>query len=159
MFDVPFEEIAAIVGRSPAATRQLASRARRRIRGASVASRRSDRQRAIVDAFLSAARDADFDSLVALLDPDVVLRADHAAVQMGASEEVHGATAVAHTFSGRALGARTTLLDGVAGLVWAPGGRPKVVWRFGITDGKVVRIDMAADPELLDEIGVTIVTA
>ena len=150
-FAIPFDEIAPIVGRSPEATRQLASRARRRVRGAStVPNVDPDRQREVVTAFLAAAHSGDFDALVALLDPDVVLRADQAAVATGAPEEVFGAAAVAGTFSGRALGARAALLDGVAGLVWAPGGRPKVLFAFTVTDDHVTAIDMVADPERLD---------
>src|SRR5438067_1495687 len=99
VFAVPFEEIAAIVGRSPAAARQLASRARRRVRGAATAPDADlTRQREVVDAFLAASRAGDFDALLAVLDPDVVLRADRAAVQAGAAREVRGAAAVAHTF-------------------------------------------------------------
>ena len=95
MFAVPFDEIAPIVGRSPTAARQLASRARRRVRGAAVGDAAHPRQRAVVKAFLAASRDGDFDALLAMLDPDAVLRADHAAVHAGASSEVRGATAVA----------------------------------------------------------------
>ncbi len=124
MFAVPFDEIAPIVGRSPDAARQLASRARRRVQGASadpVADRA--RQREVVEAFLAAARDGRFDALLALLDPDVVVRADRAAVQAGASEEVRGAEAVAGTFSGRARAARAALVGGAVGLVWMQQGQ------------------------------------
>jgi RNA polymerase sigma factor (sigma-70 family) len=149
LFAVPFEEIAPIVERSPAAARQLASRARRRIQGAPPPDADLARQRAVVDAFLAASREGDFDALVALLDPDVVLRADRAAVRTGASEEVRGAAAVATSFSGRARAARPALVDGAPGAVWAPGGRPRVVFGFTVTDGRIVRIDLLADPERL----------
>ncbi len=148
-FAVPFDEIAPIVERSPAAARQLASRARRRVQGAAPPDTDLTRQRAVVDAFLAASRGGDFDALLAVLDPDVVLRADHAAVQAGASREVRGAAAVAGAFSGRARAARPALVNGAAGAVWAPGGRPRVVFAFTITRGRIVAIDLLADPERL----------
>jgi RNA polymerase sigma factor (sigma-70 family) len=121
---VPFDEIAPIFGRSPAAARQLASRARRRVRGATmVGDPDIDRRRAIVDAFLAASRGGDFDALLSMLDPDVVIRADRGAVRIGALKEVRGATAVAETFSGRARFAQPAVVDAVPGAVWAPGGR------------------------------------
>jgi RNA polymerase sigma factor (sigma-70 family) len=155
MFAVPFEEIAPIVGRSPAAVRQLASRGRRRVQG-SAAAPETDRlrQRKIVDAFLAASRNGDFTSLLALLDPDVVLRADATAVQTGATSDVIGAAAVAEQFSGRARAARVALIDGVAGLVWAPGGEPRVVFDFTIVDDKIVEIEILADPDRLRELDV-----
>jgi RNA polymerase sigma factor (sigma-70 family) len=160
MFDLPFDEIAPIVGRSPVAARQLASRARRRVRGtATLPETDRTRQREIVDAFLAASRGGDFDALVALLDPDVVLRADGAAVKMGATREVHGALAVAETFSGRARAARPALVNGVVGLVWATRGRPRVVFGFTIAHGKIVEVDMVADSERLDQFDVTLLDA
>ena len=157
MFDVPFEEIAPIVGRSPGAARQLASRARRRVQGAARASDADrTRQREVVDAFLAASRWGDFNALLAVLDPDVVLRADHAAVQVGASKEVRGAAAVAATFSRRARAARPALVNGAVGLVWAPGGRPRVVFGFTITRGKIVEIDLIADPDRLRQLDLAI---
>jgi RNA polymerase sigma factor (sigma-70 family) len=156
LFAVPFPEVAAVLGRSPAAARQLASRARRRVQGAEPPDADPARQRAIVDAFLAAARGGDFDALVALLDPEVVLRADQVAVQAGAAAEVRGAAAVARTFSGRARTARPALVDGAAGAVWAPGGRPRVVFGFTIAGGRIVRIDMLADPERLQRLGLAI---
>ncbi len=153
MFDLPFDEIARIVGRSPTAARQLASRARRRVQGAAtVPDADLTRRREVVDAFLAASRGGDFDALLAVLDPDVVLRADRAAVQAGASSEVSGATAVAKTFAGRARDAQPALVNGAAGAVWAPGGRPRVVFGFTITRGKIVRIDLVADPERLRQL-------
>ncbi|HZC76297.1 MAG TPA: sigma-70 family RNA polymerase sigma factor [Ktedonobacterales bacterium] len=158
VFDVPFDEIAPIVGRSSTAARQLASRARRRVRGAATEKEDADltRQRAVVDAFLAAARGGDFDTLLAMLDPDVVLRADRAAVSAGASGEVRGAAAVAQQFSGRARVAHPALVDGAVGAVWAPGGRPRVVFDFTITRGKIVAITILADPERLRRLDLTI---
>jgi RNA polymerase sigma factor (sigma-70 family) len=156
LFAVPFDEIAPIVGRNPATTRQLASRARRRVQGASAVSGDRTRQREIVGAFLAASRGGDFEALLAVLDPDVVLRADPAAVRMGASAEVRGAAAVAGTFSGRAQAAQPALVNGVAGLVWAQGGQPRVVFDFKIEDGKIAGIDMIADPEQLRRLDLAI---
>jgi RNA polymerase sigma factor (sigma-70 family) len=153
MFDLPFEEIAGIVGRSVDASRQLASRARRRVRGATgdpEADR--DRQRQVVEAFLAASRRGDFDALLALLDPSVVARADTAAVAAGAAPEVRGAAEVATTFAGRARAARPALLDGLVGLAWAPGGRPRVVFDFTTENGRIVAIDLIADPAHLGEL-------
>jgi hypothetical protein len=157
MFAVPFDEIAPIVGRSPAAARQLASRARRRVQGAAtVVDADPTRQREVVDAFLAASRGGDFDALLALLYPDAVLRADRSAVQLGASTEVRGAAAVADTFSGRARVAQPALVDGAAGAVWAPGGRPRVVFGFTIAGGKIIEIEMVADPERLRQLDLAI---
>ena len=151
MFAVPFEEIGTIVGRSPNAAKQLASRARRKVQGRGEASDADPaRQREVVDAFLAASRGGDFDALVALLDPDVVLVGDAAAVRMGGPDEMRGADAVAGMFSGRAEGAQPALVDGAVGVAWAVGGRPKVVWDFTIEDGKVVHIDMLAADDTLD---------
>jgi len=156
-FAVPFDQIAAIVGCSPAAARQLASRARRRVQEAApVHDTDLSRQREVVDAFLAASRDGNFDGLLALLDPDVVLRADRAAVDVGASREVRGAAAVADTFSGRARAAQPALVNGAAGAVWAPRGRPRVVFGFRITRGKIVEIDILADPARLRQLDLTV---
>ena len=156
LFAVPFDEIAPIVGRSPAAARQLASRARRRVQGAATPDADLTRQRAVVDAFLAASRGGDFGALLALLDPNVVLRADGAVVRTGASAEVRGATAVAETFSGRARAAQPALVNGAAGLVWAQGGRPRVVFGFSIVRGKMVEIEMIADPERLGQLDIVL---
>ena len=150
-FGLPFGEIAPIVGRSPAAARQLATRARSRVRGAAPAPDADlGRQREVVDAFLAATRGGDFDALLAVLDPDVVLRADSGAA--GTSRVVRGARAVAGqalTFSQFAPFARPALVNGAAGLVTAPGGRPLSVMGFTVRRGKVVEIDLLADPERL----------
>jgi RNA polymerase sigma factor (sigma-70 family) len=150
MFAVPFDEIAAIVGRCPDATRQLASRARRRVQGTpTVPDTDLTRKRKVVDAFLAAARGADLEALLAVLDPDVVVRADAEAVRVGAAREVRGAAAVAATFAGRARAARPALVNGAAGLVWAERGRPRVAFTFTVTGGTIVEIDLIADPERL----------
>jgi RNA polymerase sigma factor (sigma-70 family) len=154
MFSVPFDEIAPIAGRSPDAARQLASRARRRVRGAD-ASHDQDltRQREVVDAFLAAARDGDFDALVAVLDPDVVLRSDRAALPASAPREVRGAPAVARrALVGRARAARPALVDGAVGVVVAPRGRLLMVLDFKIRGGKIVEIDAVAEPERLNQL-------
>src|SRR5581483_3644860 len=151
MFAVPFAEIAPVVGRSPEAARQLASRARRRVQGATVGETDVSRQREVVDAFLAASRSGDFAALLAVLDPDIVMRADEASVATGAQAEVRGADAVAAVFSGRALAAQPALIDGDAGVAWAPGGRPRVVWAMTIAHDKVVAIDMVADGDHLGQ--------
>jgi RNA polymerase sigma factor (sigma-70 family) len=156
LFDVPFEEVAAIVGRSPAAARQLASRARRRVQGSVPPDADLARQRAVVDAFLAASRGGDFDALLAVLAPEVMLRADPAAVRMGVSREVRGAAAVASSFAGRARHARPALVDGAPAVVWAPGGRPRVVFGFTIAGGRIVGIEVLADPERLRRLDVAI---
>ncbi len=155
IFAVPFDEIAPIVGRTPTATRQLASRARRRVRGATTETAADlSRRRAVVAAFLAASRGGDFAALLALLDPDVVLRSDAAAVQAGAAAEVRGAAAVAGTFAGRARFAQAALVDGAMGAVWAPGGTPRFVFAFTIRDGKIVEITILANPERLQRLDV-----
>jgi RNA polymerase sigma factor (sigma-70 family) len=154
MFSVPFDEIAPIVGRSPDAARQLASRARRRVRGADTSHELDlTRQREVVDAFLAAARDGDFDALVAVLDPDIVLRSDRAALPADAPREVRGAPAVARmALVGRARAARPALVDGAVGVVVAPRGRLLMVLDFKIRGGKIVEIDAVADPERLNQL-------
>lgn len=153
IFDVPFDDIAPIVGRAPAATRQLASRARRRIQGKErppEAAHRSPRE--VVAAFLAASREGNFDALLALLDPSVVLRADAAAVRFGATAEVRGPAGVAETFSGRAQGARLSLVDGMPGAVWSVGGKPRVVFAFVVEGGAVRAINLLAEPSLLAQL-------
>jgi RNA polymerase sigma-70 factor (ECF subfamily) len=157
MFAVPFEEIASILGRSPAAVKQLASRARRRVQGAaSHDDIETDvtRQRAVVEAFLAASRGGDFDALLALLDPNVVLRADSTVVKRPRANmpaEVRGALAVAGTMAGRAAGTQTAMIDGFVGAVWAHGGRPRAVFDFRIAHGKIVAIELVADPKRLGQ--------
>ena len=153
MFGMPFEDIGPIVGRSQPAARQLASRARRRVQGAG-ATTDSDlaRRREIVDAFLAASRGGDFEALLALLDPEVVLRADAAAVHIGADEKIQGAREVARTFAGRARVAQPALVEGSPGLVWASAGKPKIAFAFTIAKGKIVAIELIGDPDRLENV-------
>jgi RNA polymerase sigma factor (sigma-70 family) len=160
MFSVPFEEIARVVERSPTAARQLASRARRRVQGeAHVPDADLATQREVVDAFLAASRDGDFDTLLAVLDPDVVLRIDGGAVRAGLSREVRGARAVAEqtlTFSRLSPFVRPALVNGAAGVVVAPRGRPFSVMGFTIRGGKIVEINILADPARLSRLDVSV---
>ena len=156
MFGVPFEDIAPIVGRSPAAARQLASRARRRVRGsAPVPDTDLGRQREIVDAFLAAAREGDFDALVSLLDPDVVLRADDGAVPGAGVRLILGARNVAAgalSFARLARFAHPALVNGTAGFVTFTERQPFSVIGFTITDGRIVGMDILADPDRLSRL-------
>ena len=156
MFGVPFEEIAPIVGRNAPAARQLASRARRRVQRQD-AGPEADRLRhaKLVEAFLAAARNGEFDRLLALLDPEVVLSADETAARFGTQRELHGADAVA-AFSRYARGATPALLDGAAALVWVVGGRPRVAYRFTTSGERITAIDLIADPERLSALDLMI---
>ncbi|HEV8192642.1 MAG TPA: sigma-70 family RNA polymerase sigma factor [Ktedonobacterales bacterium] len=151
LFDVSFEEIAPIVGRSTTAARQLASRARRLVRGQQ-ATMDSDAdltsQQHVVNAFLAAARNGDFEALLALLDPEVEVRADEAGLAMGAWSGIRGAQNLARRFTG-ARGQRPARMNGAVGAVWAPGGKTLIAFVFTITGGKIVAIDAIADPERL----------
>ncbi len=160
LFAVPFDEIAPIVGRTPAATRQLASRARRRVQSdPAVPDTSATVQRQVVAAFLAASRDGDFEELLQLLDPGVILRADAVAIDMAASrasagapalsEEVRGADAVARVFAGRARVAKLTLVDGLAGAAWSVGGQARSVFAFTVRDRRVTGIELLMDPETL----------
>jgi RNA polymerase sigma factor (sigma-70 family) len=153
LFGVSFEEIATMVGRSPDAARQLASRARRRVQGgATVAHGDRTQQRGVVDAFLAALRRGDFEGLLAVLDPDVVVRVDEAGARPGAPREIRGARNWAKgavAFSQLARFAQPALVDGDVGLVFAPGGRLFRVLQFTITRGKIVEADVVADPARL----------
>ena len=172
MFAVPFEEIAPVVERSPAATRQLASRARRRVQEARTQEARVQeegpgdpdaerqpgeisRRREVVAAFLAASREGDFDALLTMLDPDIVLRADDATAQMGADAEAIGARAVAGVFSGRAKALRPALIDGAPGAVWTLRGETRVVFAFTFTGGTIAAIEQIADPERIARLEVT----
>ena len=155
LFDVPFEEIAPIVGRSPTTTRQLASRARRRVRGAKTTEDADlTRQHTVVNAFLAASRAGDFEGLLAVLDPDVVFRHDRAA----ASREVRGASAVARLFSGRARATQPALVNGAIGIVVAPRGRLGVVLELTITGGKIAAINAVTNPERLRQLDLVVLT-
>ena len=157
MFAVPFEEIAPIVERSPVATRQLASRARRRVQEAGPGDPPGEisRRREVVAAFLAASREGDFDALLTMLDPDIVLRADTAASQMGADAEAIGPRAVAGIFSGRAKALRPALIDGAPGAVWTYRGETRVVFAFTFTGGTITAIEQIADPERIARFEVT----
>ena len=167
MFAIPFDEIGPILDRSSAAARQLASRARRRVQGADVPSGSDDRQRELVTAFLTASRTGDFEALLALLDSEVVLRVDPAALGMSEARRGHGApdlraeirgpVEVAETFRGRAAAAHLALIDGAAGAAWAPRGQPRVVFRFTTQQGKITGIELIADPEKIVELDVELV--
>jgi RNA polymerase sigma-70 factor, ECF subfamily len=160
MFAVPFDEIAPMVGRSPTAARQLASRARRRVQGEAPAPDPDlARQREVVDAFFAAARGGDFDALVAVLDPDIVLRSDGGVARPSATVVVHGAREVAGramTFARLSPFVRPALINGAAGVVVAPHGRPVSILAFTVRDGKIVAIDALADPTRLRQLDLTV---
>jgi RNA polymerase sigma factor (sigma-70 family) len=162
MFDLPFEEIAPMVSRTPAAARQLASRARRRVKGADVPAPDPDlaRQRDVVDAFFSAARGGNFEALVAVLAPDVVLRIDAGVTRPAASVVVRGAAAVARQaqiglkawFARPVVHVEAALVNGAAGVVVTMGEQPVTVMGFTVTEGKIAEIDAIADPERVSRI-------
>jgi RNA polymerase sigma factor (sigma-70 family) len=160
MFGVPFEEIAPIVERSPEATRQLASRARRRVRGAPVPDADLTAQWKVVDAFLAAVRDGDFDALVAVLDPEVVLRGDAGSLS-GLSRRVQGAKAVAGQalyWSQSGLITRRALVNGAPGTVSIRDGKPFSVGAFTVKNGKIVEIDFLADPERIAQLDLALLS-
>jgi RNA polymerase sigma factor (sigma-70 family) len=161
MFSVPFDEIAPILDRTPDATKMLASRARQRLKAADATPDNEDpaRQRAVVRAFLAAARRGDFGALLALLHPDVVLRADRTAMAKGAPPELRGAADVASHVSGLEQIASPALIDGAAGAVWAPRGKPLVAFDLAVADGKIVAIDVIANPDRLRRPDLTILTS
>jgi RNA polymerase sigma-70 factor (ECF subfamily) len=156
MFAVPFEEIAAIVDRTPDAARQLASRARRRVQGAPAPDAELGHKRRIVDAFLKASRDGDFEGLLAVLDPDVVVRADAAAQRLGALAEIRGAPAVAEAYKGRARAAKTALVDGEVGAAVILGGALRIALLVSFAGERIVAIEAVADPEGLAELDLEI---
>jgi ketosteroid isomerase-like protein len=160
IFAVPFDDIAPIIDRSPVAVRQLASRARRRVQGRDevpYGDRR--RQQEVVEAFLAASRQGDFEALISLLDPDAVLRADRAAVEAAAANrdrgapvlapEVRGVLAVTRALAGQAKGAKVALIEGEPGAVWAPGGRIKAVFAFRVVGDKIAEIEVVNDPAVV----------
>jgi RNA polymerase sigma factor (sigma-70 family) len=161
MFDLPFEEIAPMVGRTPQAARQLASRARRRVKGAEVPAPERDRgrQRAVVDAFFAAGRAGDFDALIALLHPDVVARSDSGPSHPERSTVIRGAEAVAgRARLGAALGAEIlpVFLNGTAGVVVTVGGQPFSVMAFTVAEDKIVEIDTIADPDRIAKLAANV---
>ena len=155
VFGVPFNEIALILDRSPDAARQLASRARRRVRGLSPSQEAdAERQREVVSAFLRASRTGDFDALLAVLDPDVIVRGDATSVKMGAAAEVRGATAVLNSFLGRAEGAQPAVINGVPGAAWAPRGTIVSLLNFTVANGRVTAIDLVSDRDRIAQLDV-----
>jgi RNA polymerase sigma-70 factor (ECF subfamily) len=162
-FGVTFDEVGRVLGRSPSAAKQLAHRARLKVRGAAPGepSDAADpaRQRQVVEAFLAAARQGDFEALLTLLHPDVVLDADDRAVRLGSPASVAGASGVAGMFSGRALGAQPALIDGAVGMAWAVDGGLRVAWDVAVEDGRIVHIDMIAAPESLSALEFTLLDA
>ena len=163
VFAVPFDEIAPIVGRTPAASRQLASRARRRVQGTPEPDVDLDGQWAVVDAFIAAARDGDFERLLAVLDPEVVLRSDGGDARPGLIQLVRGSEAVAgQAMSFRQFGESATrvLVNGIpGGIAWAPDGSPFAVLALTVRGGRIVRIDVLADPDRLGQLDLTVVAS
>jgi RNA polymerase sigma factor (sigma-70 family) len=158
-FGLPFEEIAPMVGRSPAAARQLASRARRRVRGADVPDRDVARQREVVDAFFAAAHSGDFEALVAVLDPDVVCRIDAGTGGPIPSGVLRGAATVARqtlAIASIAAPKHPVLVNGAAGVVITLGGQPVSVMGFTVSGGKIVEIDAINDPERLRQLDLSV---
>jgi RNA polymerase sigma factor (sigma-70 family) len=156
VFAVPFDEIGMILDRSPAAAKQLASRARNKVRGGTpTAPADVARQRQVVEAFLRAARAGDLAGLIAVLDPNIAVDADSAATRMGAPAVTQGADRVAAMFSGRALGADLATVDGNIGLAWIINGTIKVAWNFYIEEDRVVHIDMHADHITLEQLSIS----
>jgi RNA polymerase sigma-70 factor (ECF subfamily) len=159
LFALSFEDIGAIVGRSAVATRQLASRARRRVQGLGERENDLPSQREVAQAFMAASRDGNLEAVLAVLDPDVVLRVDPVAVKAAAANEakgaprlvgeVRGAADVARVFLGSAQAARPVLVDGTPGAAWAPGGRPRAVWAFKVEQGRIVEVQFIADPKTI----------
>jgi RNA polymerase sigma-70 factor (ECF subfamily) len=160
MFAVPFEDVAEIAGRTPEAVRQLASRARRRVQGAPTTPDADVvRQREVVDAFFAAARNGDSEALVAVLDPDVVLRSDGGTTRPAMTRILQGAAAVAGgalTYARAAQALRPVLVNGAAGVLVGPPGRPFSVMAFTVVDGKIVAIDAVADPDRLARLDLTV---
>ncbi|MBT2760537.1 sigma-70 family RNA polymerase sigma factor [Paenibacillus sp. ISL-20] len=154
IFAMPFSEIAPIVGKSELAARKLASRARRKVKGKETSSQTDlESQRKLVDAFLAAAYAGDFDSLVSVLDPDVVLRDDR---ETGARIETRGATALAQKVVGRAKAAQVALVDGCIGAIAAPGGKLLYVIQFTMKDGKIAEVDLISNSAHLEQLDLTI---
>ena len=159
MFDMPFDDIAPIVDRTVVATRQLASRARRRVQETPVATEVDlTRQWHVVDAFLTASRDGDMQALLAVLDPKAAFRPDAVAARMGSVGDIHGRAAVAEAFRGRAQAAQPAVIDGAMGAVVVLGGQLRIALRFTITeDGMITAVEALADPELLRKLDVVMI--
>jgi RNA polymerase sigma factor (sigma-70 family) len=167
LFALSFEDIGAIVGRSADATRQLASRARRRVQGAGEREEELPSQREVAEAFMAASRDGNLEAVLAVLDPEVILRVDSAAVKAAAANaakgaprlvpEVRGAADVARVFLGSARVARPALVDGTPGAAWAPDGRPRAVWAFHVEQGRIVEVQFIVDPKTIARLEVLLV--
>jgi RNA polymerase sigma-70 factor (ECF subfamily) len=167
LFDVSFDQIAPIIERTELATRQLASRARRRIRGAALPGKDVERQQEVVAAFMQASRQGNFDALIRLLHPDVVLRADETAIKVSTankargapqfSPEITGAKAVADILNGSAKGAQLALVNGLAGAAWGMKGKTVVAFCFVVEDAKIARIDIVMDKSTLDNFDIQII--
>ncbi len=167
LFALPFEDIGAIVGRSAVATRQLASRARRLVQRAGEGDADLPSQREVAQAFMAASREGNLEAVLAVLDPDVVLRVDPVAVKAAAANEakgaprlvpeVRGAADVARVFLGSAQVARPVLVDGTPGAAWAPGGRPRALWTFKVEQGRIVEVQFIADPKSVARLEVLLV--
>jgi RNA polymerase sigma factor (sigma-70 family) len=159
LFALSFEDIGVIVGRSAVATRQLASRARRRVQGAGEGEKELPSHREVAQAFMAASRDGNLEAVLAVLDPDVILRVDPVAVKVAAANEakgaprlvgeVRGAADVARVFLGSAQAARPALVDGTPGAAWAPGGRPRAIWAFKVEQGRIAEVQFIADPKTI----------
>lgn len=167
LFGLTFDEIAPIIDRTEITTRQLASRARRRVRGASMPRKDAQRQQEVVTAFMLASRQGDFDALIRLLHPDVVLRADETAIKVSTAnkdrgapqfkDEIVGAEAVANTLKGSAQGAQLALVNGLAGATWGVKGKAVVAFRFVVNDGRIEAIDIVMDKTALDNLDIQII--
>jgi RNA polymerase sigma factor (sigma-70 family) len=164
LFALSFDDIGAIVGRSAVATRQLASRARSRVQGAGEKEKELPSQREVAQAFMAASHDGNIEAVLAVLDPDVVLRVDSAAVKAAAANEakgaprllreVRGAADVARVFLGSARAARPALVDGTPGAAWAPGGQPRAIWAFNVEQGRIVEVQFIGDPKTIARLDV-----
>lgn len=160
VFAVPFDDVARVLDRSPEAARKLASRARQRVQGEHVGTDLDiPRRRQVVEAFLAAARGGDFDGLLAVLDPDVALRPDAAALRMGSLRAMRGAAAVAEALAGGAQAGRLALVDGVPALVWAPGGMTRGVIEFRIQSERIVALDVTGDPDRIAQFEIVLLDA
>jgi RNA polymerase sigma factor (sigma-70 family) len=159
MFAVPYDDIAQILDRTPAATKMLASRARRRVQTAStIPETNLTRQRAVVDAFLAASRRGDFEALVRMLDPDAVLRVDRMAVEVGGAQPVTGGTAVAEQLYPRAKTLQLAQIDGRIGAAWASDGRPRVLFDFTLAQDRISAVEIIADPDRIERLDVELLT-
>lgn len=167
LFGVTFDDIAPIIDRTELAARQLASRARRRVRGADLPGKDAQRQQDVVAAFMLASRQGDFEALIRVLHPDVVLRADETAIKVSSANkargapqfmrEIAGAAAVANTLKGSAQGAQLSIINGLAGASWGMNGKTMVAFCFVVDDGKITAIDIVMDKHAIDDLNIQII--